>query len=397
MARKRKRRNDANATPSVAFPSTPATVQVDGSLHEGGGQMVRTALGLSAALNLSVQVSKVRAGRSNPGLNAQHVAGAYLCAALQTGTLYGAHRRSQTVRYDPPLSRVAPTGDTQVYEAAVGTAGATALVLQAALPALISRDGSVKARLHGGTHVTNAPTAEYVVHVLVPTLARFGVTLRYDVVRKGFYPRGGGLVDVQVKTDELKVWRQAKRGRVVEVRGYVVAASEEAVVAAERMREAVCKAFDKGFEEAEGCDVSVVPVDKEAAPGMSVSVTVVAVTDDGAVLGASRTLDARAAKEAGFNQVGEAVGSIGEDVVGELMADLETGAVVDRRMADQVGVVMALIEGECCVSAPDVSLHMKSVREVLARFHVSLEFEDVEGGSVNIVCKGRKIHEAGGD
>lgn len=387
------------------FPAEPASISVDGSLHEGGGQMVRTALGLAAAQGASVEVVNVRAGRATPGLRLQHVAGAVLCGTAAGGSVSGARVGSGKVRYDPSSEAASAAGPLR---AAVGSAGATALVLQAALPALALRAPGVEVTLSGGTHVPASPTADYVKHVLIPTTRRFGVRIRYDVGRAGFFPRGGGEVKaaVGVEGDRVVPWRQTRRAEVVRVRGWVVPASLAFVRsgAADRMRAGARKVLRTGlgtdFERCGGdaFEVEVVPVDAAAQAGASLSITLVADTADGGAIGASLTLDPRAAREfvpgAGRRDdvIDEAAELVGAQVAEELVADVKSSACVDRHMADQIGILMAMADGESSVTVPAVSRHMKSVQEVLKRFGVPLAFEPEEGGNepvFKMVCPGK--------
>ena len=400
---KRKRRDESGrradngaSTQVTQFPTENAEVNVDGSLHEGGGQMLRTSIGLGAALQTSVHVSRIRAGRSNPGLRAQHLSGAVLTASLGGGILYGARVGAGDVRYVPSIEM---TGEGTA-EASIGTAGAVALVLQAALPAIISRAPKSIAVRGGGTHVPFAPTAEYVSRVLTPNAKRFGALLEYDVRRRGFFPRGGAIVNINVSLEngKLRPWRQLNRAPICRVSGVIVAGSQNVIDsgAATRMRKGARAVFRNrfgdGFEEISSEDdsfeVEVHSVDAAATPGPTLAITLVAETTDGGALGASRSLDRRGAKESGFNSLEEAAEHVGREMAEELFEDVRTGAAVDRHMADQVCTFMALAEGDSSIGVPAVTLHMKSVREVLSRFSVSLEFDQRDDGIVEMVCRG---------
>ncbi|MCI0613372.1 RNA 3'-terminal phosphate cyclase, partial [bacterium] len=65
-------------------------IEIDGSLGEGGGQIVRTCIGLSLSTGQSVRVKNVRAGRKNPGLQKQHLTALNAAAAVSNGVVSGA-------------------------------------------------------------------------------------------------------------------------------------------------------------------------------------------------------------------------------------------------------------------------------------------------------------------
>lgn len=122
-------------------------VRIDGSLGEGGGQILRTALALGAVYGRPVEIGNVRAGRATPGLRHQHVAclkaAAEVCGAEVEGDEVGSLR----VAFRP--NRIRPG----VYRFEVGTAGSVTLVAQTVLPILLSADGASTVTIVGGTHV----------------------------------------------------------------------------------------------------------------------------------------------------------------------------------------------------------------------------------------------------
>jgi RNA 3'-terminal phosphate cyclase (ATP) len=164
---------------------------IDGSAGEGGGQMLRTALGLSVATGIPFRMERIRAGRERPGLLRQHLAGVRLLAALSRARATGAELGSTTLEFDP-TTRAVP-GD---YTEAVGTAGSALLVLQAALPALLTADGPIRLVISGGTHNSGAPPFEHTARVLIPLLTRMGARVAVALERHGFYPAGGGRIVV---------------------------------------------------------------------------------------------------------------------------------------------------------------------------------------------------------
>ncbi len=168
-------------------------VHIDGAHGEGGGQIVRTALSLSAISGRPFEMTRIRAGRQNPGLRAQHLASvravAEVCAAQVEGDEIGSH----TLIF-------APTTPPQagVYHWQVGTAGAIGLILQAALWPLALAEGQSTISLVGGTHVEWSPPIDYVREVYLPLLADLGLDARVEIDRWGYYPRGGGAIRAEV-------------------------------------------------------------------------------------------------------------------------------------------------------------------------------------------------------
>ena len=168
------------------------SIEIDGSLGEGGGQICRTALSLSALTGKSLNIYNIRAGRDAPGLKPQHVACARAVRSIARGTLEGAEEGSDELRYSPVQIY---GGD---YEFDIGTAGSTVLLAQAILPLLFASSKKSTIRIRGGTHVPKAPTFEYFERVFLPALSVFGLQAKCTIGRAGFFPRGGGEITLEV-------------------------------------------------------------------------------------------------------------------------------------------------------------------------------------------------------
>lgn len=166
-------------------------IELDGSHGEGGGQMVRTALALSAVTGKAFRITNIRAGRPEPGLKAQHlncIEGIkQLCGAKVDGATIG----SSTLEVIPGTLKPG------ILTINIGTAGSISLVLQSLiLPALFA--GKVKIQLTGGTDVAWAMPIDYVTNVLLPHLRKYA-EIACTVEQRGYYPAGGGRVTVTIK------------------------------------------------------------------------------------------------------------------------------------------------------------------------------------------------------
>jgi RNA 3'-terminal phosphate cyclase (ATP) len=145
----------------------PDLVVIDGST--GGGQVLRTAVALSAVSGRPIRVENIRSARPRPGLRAQHLAAVRATAEACRARLDGATIGSQQIEFRPGEA-VAQT-DKRID---VGTAGSLTLVLQCLLPALASASAESSLTLIGGTDVPFAPPLDYFRHVFVPALAGLG-------------------------------------------------------------------------------------------------------------------------------------------------------------------------------------------------------------------------------
>lgn len=172
---------------------SPQRVHIDGSQGEGGGQILRTSLALSLVTGRAFEIAGIRAGRKNPGLQAQHLACVRAAAEVGAARSEGAAIGARRLIFEP--GEVRP-GD---YHFAVGTAGSALLVAQTLLPALCLADGPSSLRLEGGTHNPWAPPYEFLERVFAPLLSRMGPNVAMRLKRPGFYPAGGGECSIAIE------------------------------------------------------------------------------------------------------------------------------------------------------------------------------------------------------
>ena len=170
---------------------------LDGSQGEGGGQILRTALGLSLVTGQPFRIENVRAGREKPGLLRQHLTAVNAAVVVGgNGTeVEGATLGSRELTFRPGKGPVAG-GE---FAFAVGTAGSAGLVLQTVLPALLTASGPSRLTLEGGTHNPFAPPFEFLARAFLPLVNQMGPRVSATLVRPGFYPAGGGKLEVTVE------------------------------------------------------------------------------------------------------------------------------------------------------------------------------------------------------
>ncbi len=169
-------------------------ITIDGSAGEGGGQVLRTALGLSLVTGKSFQINNIRGKRKKPGLLRQHLTSVLAASEIGQAEVSGAEIKSVSLCFRPGSIKA---GD---YHFAIGTAGSCILVFQAILPALLKVKGASTIVLEGGTHNPFAPTFDYLREAVFPLLRKMGVDVEAKLDRPGFYPAGGGKIKVSVKS-----------------------------------------------------------------------------------------------------------------------------------------------------------------------------------------------------
>jgi len=299
-------------------------LEIDGAHGEGGGQLLRTAVALAAVTGREILVQNIRARRKPPGLAPQHLAAVRAVASLCHARAEGLEARSPALHFAPHALR----GGSHRVD--VGTAGSITLVLQAMLPVMLVAGRPVSALIRGGTDVRKAPAADYFAHVLLPLLARIGGRIELTVVKRGYYPAGGGEARIAVEPSVLRPVAFDQPGSLIAIEGRAHVARLPVTIA-DRMRDAALGALS-GVPGA-APHIESIAISDELAAGQGGAVVVWAKTEC-SVLGAS----AVAERGVWAETLGSAVGA-------ELAADVASGAGLDMHAADQLLVYLGLAGG----------------------------------------------------
>lgn len=320
-------------------------VVIDGSRGEGGGQILRTALSLSAITGRPFRISAIRAGRPKPGLRPQHLAAAKAVGMICGAKAAGAAPGSTELYFQPDALRPGP------IRLDIGTAGSVALVLQAVAVPLGLADGPSRITLAGGTHVPGSPTVDFLLSDWRPAMEEFGFTLRLRCGRPGFFPAGGGeLLALVAGGARPRPLERRFRGnlRVVQGRAFVSLLPREI---AERMaREARRNLRRTG--------VSVrVDVEEYDGAGPGAGIHLEAVLEDGRRIGFSALGDR-----------GRQAEWVARDAVNAFFEWIDSGAAVNGHLADQILLPLALADGPSVFTACPLTRHLVTNAEVIHRF-----------------------------
>ena len=339
-------------------------IELDGS--DGGGQLVRTALTLSALRGEPFRMEQVRGNRSTPGLKRQHLACVEAVATLTDAAVNGDTVGSETLVFEPAVAPGAAAAPAEI-DVDIPTAGSATLVADTLLPLAVHIRAPLAASLSGGTDVRWSPSADYLRRVKLPVLRALGLEAAVNVERRGFYPAGGGELAVEIRPSSLAPLEIGDRhhesyGSNPETTSppalgsdghmsvhAVTATALEDRATADRVADAAVAELDaRGIAPTASATTAYAEAD---SPGVALTVVKTGTTPEGG----------DSTPRAGFVEYGDAdtaPASVADAVVERIERWTETGAPVDAHLADQLVVWLTLVGGE--VAIPRVTNHVRT-------------------------------------
>lgn len=342
-------------------------ITIDGSRGEGGGQVLRTSLGLSLVTGTPFTIEKIRAGRKKPGLMRQHLTAVNAATEVGGAEVEGAALNSRSLVFRPKGIRAGS------YRFAVGTAGSATLVLQTVLPALLVADGPSELVLEGGTHNPFAPPFDFLQKAFLPILSKMGAKVTAMLEAPGFYPAGGGRFTVKIEpTGKLKPFELMERGEIVAKRAVARVAQIPENIAHREIKTVGSKL---GWIKD---DLSVEVVDNSRGPGNIVVIEIESVNVTEVFTG--------------FGEKGVKAEHVARKAVDEARKYLAADVPVGPYLADQLLIPMAMAGGGR-FRTMKLTRHTETNIEMVQRFlEVGIEVDKLDNGSCEVFIE-RRNHE----
>jgi len=277
-------------------------IVIDGGQKSGSGTIVRDAISLAVLIGQEVHLTNIRARRDKPGLRPQHLKGVEACSQVCQGKLEGAKVGSREIRFRP--GKKISGGD---FNFDIGTAGSTTMLASILLPISLFAQRTLTYTITGGLFQDFAPSAYHLKYVLFPVLREMGADVNLEIIRPGYVPRGEGIIRIRVKPqrERLRPIVMLEQGRTKEIEGIALSS----LLRERKVSERMAKECQKGLK--------------------------------------AKGYDAR-------------IEFIGMQVARNLIEDLETGATVDRHLADQLIPFCALAEGVSEYVIPRMTEHVET-------------------------------------
>jgi RNA 3'-phosphate cyclase len=336
---------------------------IDGSYGEGGGQILRTAVALSALKKESIKIINIRANRPDPGIKSQHYIAIKsvkeLCNAETTGLDVG----SSTLTFIPGEIKGGK------YKFDIGTAGSMILVFQTCILASLKSKEPVTIKLTGGTDVKWAPTWDYFKYIFIPLLKNLGISIDVNLIKRGYYPKGGGEAEITIyPITDFKQLKLDEKQTFSDVEGIIYISNLPEHIST-RIKHAT-------IDELLKCNLKAnikIEQTNSFSPGTGI---VLWVKSNDTILGATILGEKSLSSE-----------DVGKKVVRGLLNEIESGANLDVHAFDQLLPYMVISNKNECTSCiiKELSSHASTNMWVLKQFF-NVDF-DIKQNEKNVKIK----------
>ena len=318
-------------------------IVIEDNLGSQGGQVLRTALSLSAITQENFKISNIRAKRNNPGLQAQHLNAVNIMKEICNAEVRGNQLNSKELVFIPNeiISK-----DLKID---IKTAGSVTLVFQTILPLCLKFNKRIKIEVIGGTDVSFSPPIDSIESVFLRLVKKFNVNFSLDVIKRGFYPKGNGNVIFQIEPcKKIKNVELIERGNYIRTDLFSIASNslkERKVV--ERQIDSFKRNYNKGIG---------IVVDKYVDTLSSGSLVHAHCHFTNTIIGAEC-----------LGEKGKSSEIVGKEAAFNLSNEYNSGACVDKKTIDQLMIYMGLSKNSK-VKTSETTNHIKTNAEVIEKF-----------------------------
>ncbi|HEX6253420.1 MAG TPA: RNA 3'-terminal phosphate cyclase [Nitrososphaera sp.] len=348
---------------------SPDLVKIDGSQGEGGGQILRTAISLSAITGKPIEVTNIRANRTSPGLRPQHMAGIRIIADLF-------HARAENLKVGAEWIRFSPSdkfeGGSIKFD--IGTAGSIPLILMTVVPAVSLSNNSLQIEVTGGTDVKASPTIDYIKYIVAKSYLSIGPKFSVDILKRGYYPKGGGVVQCTIKPCKTPGTIELLATGYLEPKIISVCSQLPVHVAKRQISSALIALEKKDIR----CSNYTASIETSISPGSSI--LVYSASDFGLYVGGDS-----------IGELGKRAEAVGTEAAMRFLDSTLAQATVDPFLADMLVIPLALSKGKSRYRVARVTQHLLTNLHIVSeivRCKYSIEQQQQRGGSYVVVIEG---------
>ena len=349
---------------------------IDGSTGEGGGQILRSALTISTIIKKPIKITNIRTKRNNPGLRHQHVTTIKLLSKLFDIHIENAELGAEwiNISFDKSSENYDEI-DKDTYSVDIGTAGSIPLLLQTIIPSIAISQKSILIQLTGGTDVKFSPTIDYIKYVMREAFNRIGILFDVDIIKRGFYPNGKGIVNIEIqKAKNLKPidfcnFRETNP-HIISIVGRLPKHVNDRQISS-----ALSNLEKNGIK----CEKYKSSIENSESPGSSI--LVYSISESGIYLGADSIGEKNLKAE-----------TLGYNVSKKYIEEFKFRACIDKHLADMLVLPLSFVNEKSRYKISSISNHLLTNLEIVKKINgMEYQIEKIAESEFIITIKGSEI------
>ncbi len=349
---------------------------IDGSTGEGGGQILRSALTISTIIKKPIKITNIRTKRNNPGLRHQHVTTIKLLSKLFNIHIENAELGAEwiNISFDKNSENYDEI-NKDTYNIDIGTAGSIPLLLQTVIPSIAISQKNILIQLTGGTDVKFSPTIDYVKYVMREAFNRIGILFDVNVIKRGFYPNGKGIVNIEIqKAKNLKPidfcnFRETNP-HIISIVGRLPKHVNDRQISS-----ALSNLEKNGIK----CEKYKSSIENSESPGSSI--LVYSISESGVYLGADSIGEKNLKAE-----------TIGHNVSKKYIEEFKFRACIDKHLADMLVLPLSFVKEKSRYKISSISKHLLTNLEIIKKINgMEYQIDKIAESEFIITIKGSEI------
>lgn len=342
-------------------------LKINGSFGEGGGQILRSSISLSVLLQKPVEIYNIRSNRPKSGLRAQHIHTIKILANIFNAKVENLILGSQFLRFIPNANEKYFDHSFQTNKIDIGTAGSISLVLQALIPSIALSKKFVDIQIIGGTDVKMSPTIDYLRYVVSEAYKIIGINFNIDVLRRGYYPKGRGIVNATIFPYKKLDLIDLVDNKRIDPKIIGICSNLPSYVLDHQISSAILSLEKNELN----CNSYVASIENAISPGSSI--LVYSNSNFGSYIGGDS-----------IGEINKSAEDIGKEAAAKFLKNYNKRVCVDQHLADMLVIPASLANGRSRYLIGEITEHLRTNLYIVSKI-VGCKYSIISHGENYIV------------